>query len=110
VRLTSPIGHEAVGLAWVSPSVGMWFALDLVTSHPGETLKTWRLGETRHSLAAITLDADGSGRIIAVWEGRNRDPFPQPVTLEVTAQRGFWPFVTESLVLSGTASPATSRQ
>jgi hypothetical protein len=104
VRLTSPTGDPAVGLAWWSPSRGMWLAVDLAHPYAGQSLRAWegRRERARPSVASVELDAKGSGRVVAVWSGSNELAPTDPITLTVTAQRGIWPFVQTSVVLTGT--------
>jgi hypothetical protein len=105
VRLTSPTGDPAVGLAWWSPSRGMWLAVDLAASHAGRALQVWqRVGDgSRAQVASVELDASGSGRVITAWDEDHDIAPTHAVTLTLTDTRGHWPFVERPLVLTGTA-------
>lgn len=109
VRLTSPTGDEAVGLAVLSPSRGLWLALDRVSAHEGRTLRAWQVhpGGARSLLTSVTIRDDASGRVIAWWDDADAAVAGAPVTLEVTVQSGVWPFARETRVLLGT-TPARS--
>ena len=104
VRLTSVDGGEEVGLAWLSPSRGMWLALDRMTIEGGETVRAWQAidDEPQVPLGALTLDDNGSGRMVVRWNRRLVAGPRSRVTLQVTGRRGFWPFGREPVVLSGT--------
>jgi hypothetical protein len=104
VRLTSPTGEPAVGLAWWSPSRGMWLAVDLANAHTGETLQAWLNDNdgSRTRLASVEIGADGSGRIVATWDDGDLRAHAGPITLTLTSPRGLWPFSRAPLVLRGT--------
>jgi len=103
VRLTSPTGDEAVGLAWWSPSRGLWLAVDLASSHAGETLDvSQRTSDgSRSTVAQVEIGADGSGRIIALWDAGEKPKPAGPVTLSLTSRHGLWPFGQRSVILIG---------
>lgn len=107
VRLTSPSGDPAVGLAWWSPSRGLWLAIDLANAHAGETLQAW-LDEddgSRTRLASVEIGADGSGRVVAAWDEGDMPAHAGPITMTVTRTRSLWPFARTPLVLRGIGQP-----
>jgi hypothetical protein len=107
VRLTSPSGEPVVGLAWWSPSRGMWLAVDLANAHAGETLQAWLNDDdsSRTRLASVEIGADGSGRIVTAWDEDDMPRHAGPITLTLTSPRGPWPFSRAPLVLRGTGQP-----
>jgi hypothetical protein len=107
VRLTSPSGEPVVGLAWWSPSRGMWLAVDLANAHAGETLQAW-LNEddgSRTRLASVEIGADGSRRVVAAWGEGDMPTHAGRITLTVTRTRGPWPFSRTPIVLRGIDQP-----
>jgi hypothetical protein len=107
VRLTSPDQvDQSVGLAWWSPSRGVWLAIDRAASVAGETVQVWRAsaGESRTRVADVVLDDTGSGRVVATWP----DPVgPEPdaqLILEVTGSRSPWLFARPAPFLRGGAT------
>jgi hypothetical protein len=107
VRLTSPSGDPAVGLAWWSPSRGLWLAVDLAHAHAGETLQAWLNDDdgSRTRLASVEIGADGSGRVVAAWDEGDMPAHAGPITMTVTRPRGLWPFARSPLVLRGIGQP-----
>jgi hypothetical protein len=107
VRLTSPSGDPAVGLAWWSPSRGLWLAVDLANAHAGETLQAWLNADdgSRTRLASVEIGSDGSGRVVAAWDDGDMPARATRITLTVTSTHGFWPFARAPLVLRGTGQP-----
>lgn len=104
IRLLSTNGTDAVGLAWWSPSQGMWLAVDRVDQAARRRrFDLWvRTGSARSPLGTIEIDEHGSGRMIA----RLTSPAPPSgfaVTLDVTPQRRAWVWRASSPVLTGTA-------
>src|SRR6188508_2712647 len=62
IRLTSTTGEAAVGLAWWSPSVGLWLAVDDLSAAPsGRRLEVaLRVGsDTVESVGTIDIDEHG---------------------------------------------------
>lgn len=104
VRLTSPAGDPVVGLAWWSPSRGMWLAIDLATAYAGQTLQAFEGdgGRSGPPVARVELDSRGSGRVVAAWSSPKSVASTGSVTLTVTARRGVWPFNQTPMVLTGT--------
>jgi hypothetical protein len=107
VRLTSPSGEPAVGLAWWSSSRGMWLAVDLANAHAGETLQAWLNDDdgSRTRLASVEIGADGSGRIVTTWDEDDMRGHAGPITLTLTSPRGPWPFSRTPIVLRGAGQP-----
>src|SRR6187455_1777247 len=70
IRLTSTTGNAAVGLAWWSPSVGLWLAIDeLSVASSGRRLEAFlQVGSNRpEPVGTIDVDEHRSGRIVTVW-------------------------------------------
>lgn len=89
LRLTSLTGDDAVGLAWWSPSVGLWLAIDRVAEADADQSfeVTLQVGEGPAArVGRIDIDETGSGRIVSAWSGA----YPAagtPVTLTVSRLR-----------------------
>jgi hypothetical protein len=70
IRLTSPVGNAAVGLAWWSPTVGLWLAADrLPASVSNRSLQVAMQvdGGAAVPIGEMNVDDEGSGRIVAAW-------------------------------------------
>jgi hypothetical protein len=68
IHLASTTGAATVGLAWWSPDVGLWLAVDRVPPElAGSRLQvTLQVGSAPPTLVgAMTIDDEGSGRIVA---------------------------------------------
>lgn len=86
VRLTSPTGGAAVGLAWWSPHVGLWLAADrLPASLSGRSLHvTLQIDDaTAIAIGDMHIDEEGSGRIVTAW-AHTRPSRGTPVSLIVS--------------------------
>jgi hypothetical protein len=105
LRLTSPDGGEAVGLAWWTPTVGLWLAIDRArVDGEGRSLEvSVQVGEgPATTVARIDIDATGSGRIVSTWT-REYPPAGTPVTLTVSAP--VFPRWRESVVELAATAP-----
>lgn len=89
LRLESTESNDAVGLAWWSPAVGMWLAVDrLPTTMNGESLDVFLQiadGDPER-IGSMEIDDTGSGRIVSVWEA-TYPPAGTPITLMVAERR-----------------------
>jgi hypothetical protein len=86
LRLTSLTGDAAVGLAWWSPAVGLWLAVDrLAAADAGDSFDvTVQVGEgPMQRVGKIDIDETGSGRIVSTW-AIAYPPAGTPVTLAVS--------------------------
>jgi hypothetical protein len=105
IHLTSTSGDAAVGLAWWSPSVGLWLAIDRLPAAPsGRRLEvSLRVGsDTLEPVGTIDIDEHGSGRIVAVWTIA-RPAAGTPVTLTVSEPGSVWRFLRPRAALVGSA-------
>jgi hypothetical protein len=105
IRLKSTTGDAAVGLAWWSPSVGLWLAVDDMPAAPsGRRLEaSLRVGSgARDPIGTIEIDEHGSGRIVAVWTAE-RPAADTPITLTVSEPGSLWRFLGPRSVLTGSA-------
>ena len=86
LRLTRITDDAAVGLAWWSPTVGLWLAVDrLAAADAGKSFDvTLQVGEEpAERIGRIDIDEAGSGRIVSTW-AIAYPPAGTPVTLAVT--------------------------
>ena len=105
IHLTSATGDSAVGLAWWSPSVGLWLALDRLPATPsGRRLDvSLQMGAQRaEPLGTIEVDEQGSGRIVVVWTAE-RPIAKTPITLTVSEPGSLWRLRPAARVLAGSA-------
>lgn len=105
IHLAATGADASVGLAWWSPSTGLWLAVDrLPSSRSNRTLHlTLRVGDGEATtIGPIEIDANGAGKIIAIWT--SAPPVTgTSVTLEVSEAGSRW-LTHPSLALAGTAS------
>jgi hypothetical protein len=104
IRLTSATGDSAVGLAWWSPSVGLWLATDRVSATPsgGSLRVSMQIGSgTPKRIGVMDINDDGAGRIVAVWADA-RPPAGTPVTLTVSERGSLWRWREPPTALAGT--------
>jgi len=106
IRLTSAGGDAAVGLAWWTPSVGLWLATDrLPVNLSGRTLQVaMSVGDDiQHRIGTIEIDEDGSGRIVADWIVDRPAP-GTPITLSVSEAGSSWWRRQPTTALAGTSA------
>ena len=106
IHLASTGGDDAVGLAWWSPSVGLWLATDrLPPALAGRSLHVaMQVGDdARQRIGTIEIDEDGSGRIVAAWI-TERPAGGTPVTLTVSETDSTWRWREPATALAGTAA------
>jgi hypothetical protein len=72
VRLTSPSGDRAVGLAWWSPSRGLWLAVDLANAHAGDAAGVAERRRRRAHAAGVRRNRLGRLRTRRRGLGRGR--------------------------------------
>jgi hypothetical protein len=105
IRLTSTTGDAAVGLAWWTPSMGLWLAVDdLPVAPSGRRLEvSLRVGSNMlKPIGTIDIDEHGSGRIVAVWTTERPAP-GIPITLTVSEPGSVWRFIRPREALVGSA-------
>jgi hypothetical protein len=112
VKLTSPSGETTTGLACLSPSKGLWLAVDLAEAHADATFQAWLAGPDGlpRPLATIDIDRHGSGRVVVGWEDRGPQMVSRSMAMTLTNTRGIWPFSARHVVLTGSAAPARIAQ
>jgi hypothetical protein len=102
----APVGgrSDGQGLAWWSPSTGLWFAVDGLGVPPSRTRYRLRLtfgSGGRTTPGFIQIDSDGSGRMIAVPRSPISVPPQDEVVFELVEQRGGWFSRSTEVLLSG---------
>lgn len=106
IHLASTGGDGGVGLAWWSPSVGLWLATDrLPPALAGRSLHVaMQVGDdTRQRIGTIAIDEEGSGRIVAAWI-TERPAAGTPVTLTLSEADSTWRRREPAAMLAGTAA------
>ncbi len=112
IHLASTSGDAAVGLAWWSPSVGLWLATDrLPPALSGRSLHVaLQVGDdARNRIGTIRIDEDGSGRIVAAWV-TERPAAGTRITLTVSEADSSWRWRQPPATLTGTAAMRKVRQ
>jgi hypothetical protein len=105
IRLTSTSGGAEVGLAWWTPAVGLWLAVDDLPAAPsGRRLEvSIRVGsDTPKPIGTIDIDGHGSGRIVTVWTTERPAP-GIPIALTVSDAGSVWRFIRPRAALVGSA-------
>ena len=105
IRLGSTSDETAVGLAWWSPDVGLWLAVDRLPPHlAGARLHvTLRVGVAEPiPVGRMVIDDDGSGRIVASWTAE-RPAAGTPVALHVSDPQSSWSWTRSMTLLTGGA-------
>jgi hypothetical protein len=106
IHLASTGGDDAVGLAWWSPSVGLWLATDRLPPTLAERALhvAMQVGDnTRQRIGTIAIDEHGSGRIVAAWVTERPAP-GTPVTLTISEADSTWRWREPAAMLVGTAA------
>jgi hypothetical protein len=105
IHLKSATGDASIGLAWWSPAVGLWLAVDRLPAAPERRRLEVALqvgSQNSKPIGTIDVDEHGSGRIVVIWPTDR--PAPEtPVSLTVSVPGSFWPFARSLPALAGAA-------